>query len=158
MSAASASSERIRRAVASSRSSTVVLILTRAMPYLYHICGTNVAARVSGLRETSSAGAPMSQCFAQCLVPPIGDIAQTSGVTSGMRSCARSSRFYARPERSREEMMDQEVGDPVPRVVDHVGFAVADYGRSKAFYEKALAPLGLTLLMEFAGAAAGFGK
>jgi catechol 2,3-dioxygenase-like lactoylglutathione lyase family enzyme len=43
-------------------------------------------------------------------------------------------------------------------VVDHVGFAVADYGASKAFYEKALAPLGMKLLMEFGGAAAGFGK
>jgi catechol 2,3-dioxygenase-like lactoylglutathione lyase family enzyme len=42
--------------------------------------------------------------------------------------------------------------------LDHVGFAVADYGRSKAFYEKALAPLGIALLMEFSGAAAGFGK
>jgi len=42
--------------------------------------------------------------------------------------------------------------------LDHVGFAVADYPRSKAFYEKALAPLGLTLLMEFSGAAAGFGR
>jgi len=43
-------------------------------------------------------------------------------------------------------------------MLDHVGFAVADYKRSKAFYEKALAPLGFTLLMEFSGAAAGFGK
>ena len=42
--------------------------------------------------------------------------------------------------------------------LDHVGFAVADYARSKAFYEKALAPLGLKLLMEFSGAAAGFGR
>src|SRR5436189_6343426 len=42
--------------------------------------------------------------------------------------------------------------------LDHVGFAVADYERSKAFYEKALAPLGMTLLMEFSEAAAGFGK
>ncbi|MFL5913298.1 MAG: VOC family protein [Gaiellaceae bacterium] len=42
--------------------------------------------------------------------------------------------------------------------LDHVGFAVADYTRSKAFYEKALAPLGIVLLMEFSGAAAGFGK
>jgi catechol 2,3-dioxygenase-like lactoylglutathione lyase family enzyme len=42
--------------------------------------------------------------------------------------------------------------------LDHVGFAVADYERSKAFYEQALAPLGMTLLMEFSGAAAGFGK
>jgi hypothetical protein len=54
--------------------------------------------------------------------------------------------------------MEQQVQDPVPRVVDHVGFAVADYQRSKAFYEKSLAPLGLTLLMEFSGAAAGFGR
>jgi len=40
-------------------------------------------------------------------------------------------------------------------MLDHVGFAVADYQRSKAFYERALAPLGFTLLMEFSGAAAG---
>ena len=46
----------------------------------------------------------------------------------------------------------------LPRVVDHVGFAVADYQRSKAFYERALAPLGMTLLMEFAGESAGFGR
>ena len=51
--------------------------------------------------------------------------------------------------------MSEQQGDPV---IDHVGFAVADYKRSKEFYERALAPLGLTLLMEFAGAAAGFGK
>ena len=38
--------------------------------------------------------------------------------------------------------------------LDHVGFAVADYKRSMAFYEKALAPLGMTLLIEFSGAAA----
>jgi catechol 2,3-dioxygenase-like lactoylglutathione lyase family enzyme len=43
-------------------------------------------------------------------------------------------------------------------MLDHVGFAVADYERSKAFYAKALAPLGMTLLMEFSGAAAGFGR
>jgi catechol 2,3-dioxygenase-like lactoylglutathione lyase family enzyme len=33
-------------------------------------------------------------------------------------------------------------------MIDHVGFAVADYARSKAFYEKALEPLGYTLIME----------
>jgi len=43
-------------------------------------------------------------------------------------------------------------------MLDHVGFTVADYKRSKAFYEKAPAPLGFTLLMEFSGAAAGFGR
>jgi catechol 2,3-dioxygenase-like lactoylglutathione lyase family enzyme len=43
-------------------------------------------------------------------------------------------------------------------MVDHVGFAVADYPRSRAFYEQALAPLGMSLLMEFSEAAAGFGR
>jgi catechol 2,3-dioxygenase-like lactoylglutathione lyase family enzyme len=43
-------------------------------------------------------------------------------------------------------------------MLDHVGFAVSDYGRSKAFYERALAPLGVTLLLEPSGAAAGFGR
>ncbi|HEX5468271.1 MAG TPA: VOC family protein [Gaiellaceae bacterium] len=42
--------------------------------------------------------------------------------------------------------------------LDHVGLAVADYERSKRFYERALAPLGIALLMEFSGAAAGFGR
>jgi catechol 2,3-dioxygenase-like lactoylglutathione lyase family enzyme len=44
------------------------------------------------------------------------------------------------------------------RVLDHVGIAVADYELSKGFYEQALAPLGYGLLIEFAGAAAGFGR
>src|SRR4051812_35104696 len=43
-------------------------------------------------------------------------------------------------------------------MLDHLGIGVADYERSKGFYEKALAPLGYRLLMEFSGAAAGFGK
>jgi catechol 2,3-dioxygenase-like lactoylglutathione lyase family enzyme len=43
-------------------------------------------------------------------------------------------------------------------MLDHVGFAVSDYERSKAFYARALAPLGITLLWEPAGQAAGFGK
>ena len=42
-------------------------------------------------------------------------------------------------------------------MLDHVGFAVRDYQRSKVFYEKALEPLGLRLLLEPAGEAAGFG-
>jgi len=33
-------------------------------------------------------------------------------------------------------------------LIDHVGFGVADYVRSKAFYERALAPLGIELVME----------
>jgi catechol 2,3-dioxygenase-like lactoylglutathione lyase family enzyme len=44
------------------------------------------------------------------------------------------------------------------RTLDHVGLTVADYTRSREFYEQALAPLGMSLLIEFSGAAAGFGK
>ena len=47
-------------------------------------------------------------------------------------------------------------------MIDHMGFPVSDYARSKAFYEKALAPLGYVLVMEvqenaFGAKAAGFG-
>jgi catechol 2,3-dioxygenase-like lactoylglutathione lyase family enzyme len=48
-------------------------------------------------------------------------------------------------------------------VIDHIGFSVSDYARAKAFYEKALAPLGYVLVMEVTaqetGApVAGFGR
>jgi catechol 2,3-dioxygenase-like lactoylglutathione lyase family enzyme len=33
-------------------------------------------------------------------------------------------------------------------MIDHIGFSVSDYGRAKAFYLKALAPLGYSLVME----------
>jgi len=47
-------------------------------------------------------------------------------------------------------------------MIDHLGFPVSNYQRSKAFYEKALAPLGYTLVMEVQeeehdSPAAGFG-
>jgi len=49
-------------------------------------------------------------------------------------------------------------------MLDHVGFAVADAERSKRFYEQALAPLGLSLVMSVTadqtqseGTAHGFG-
>jgi catechol 2,3-dioxygenase-like lactoylglutathione lyase family enzyme len=49
-------------------------------------------------------------------------------------------------------------------MIDHVGFAVSDYARSKAFYEAALAPLGYALIIEVSAQqnrsghpAAGFG-
>lgn len=35
-------------------------------------------------------------------------------------------------------------------MIDHVGFAVADSARSRQFYEQALAPLGITLIMSVA--------
>lgn len=36
-------------------------------------------------------------------------------------------------------------------IVDHIGFAVADFARSRAFYERALAPLGIRVLMQGEG-------
>jgi catechol 2,3-dioxygenase-like lactoylglutathione lyase family enzyme len=33
-------------------------------------------------------------------------------------------------------------------IIDHVGFGVSDYAPAKAFYAAALAPLGITLVME----------
>ena len=49
-------------------------------------------------------------------------------------------------------------------MIDHVGFPVSDYARSKDFYAEALAPLGYALIMEVGAeqtesraAAAGFG-
>ncbi len=43
-------------------------------------------------------------------------------------------------------------------MLDHVGLEVSDFARSKAFYEAALEPLGIGLVMEFGEGAAGFGK
>ena len=49
-------------------------------------------------------------------------------------------------------------------MLDHVGIPVSDYARSKAFYQQALAPLGIGLIMEVTpemtgnGSAAGFGS
>ena len=43
-------------------------------------------------------------------------------------------------------------------MLDHVGFAVRDYERSKRFYVAALEPLGYGLIVEVSGQAAGFGR
>jgi catechol 2,3-dioxygenase-like lactoylglutathione lyase family enzyme len=43
-------------------------------------------------------------------------------------------------------------------MLDHVGLDVSDYERSNAFYEQALAPLGLTLLMQPVPGIGGFGN
>jgi len=42
-------------------------------------------------------------------------------------------------------------------LLDHVTLMVSDFARSKAFYEAALAPLGVKCVMEY-GRAAGFGR
>ncbi|HEY2410257.1 MAG TPA: VOC family protein [Polyangiaceae bacterium] len=41
--------------------------------------------------------------------------------------------------------------------IDHVTLVVSDYARSKAFYEKALLPLGIKVIKDF-GQACGFGR
>jgi catechol 2,3-dioxygenase-like lactoylglutathione lyase family enzyme len=49
-------------------------------------------------------------------------------------------------------------------MLDHMGFGVSDFARSRSFYEQALAPLGIAIVMEVTPeqtgghAAAGFGK
>jgi len=48
-------------------------------------------------------------------------------------------------------------------MLDHMGFGVSDYPRARSFYEKALAPLGIGIVMEVrpeegGHAALGFGK
>jgi len=42
-------------------------------------------------------------------------------------------------------------------MIDHIGVAVSDFGRSRAFYAQALAPLGYAPLMELAAAVTGHG-
>lgn len=42
-------------------------------------------------------------------------------------------------------------------IIDHITFNVSDYARAKKFYEQALAPLGIKVLMDF-GQACGFGR
>ncbi len=49
-------------------------------------------------------------------------------------------------------------------MLDHIGFAVSDFAKARAFYTKALAPLGVSILMEVTpeqtggDAHAGFGE
>src|SRR5688572_8395318 len=40
-------------------------------------------------------------------------------------------------------------------MLDHIGFGVSDYARARAFYEKALAPLGYRPVMEVTKAQSG---
>jgi catechol 2,3-dioxygenase-like lactoylglutathione lyase family enzyme len=42
-------------------------------------------------------------------------------------------------------------------ILDHVTLVVSDYAKSKPFYEAALAPLGVAVVMEF-GTSCGFGR
>jgi catechol 2,3-dioxygenase-like lactoylglutathione lyase family enzyme len=43
-------------------------------------------------------------------------------------------------------------------MLDHIGLDVTDFDRSRAFYERALAPLGIAPLMEPVPGVAGFGE
>src|SRR5215469_11715902 len=42
-------------------------------------------------------------------------------------------------------------------MIDHIGFSVSDFAKSRDFFKQALAPLGYSLLMDLPDAA-GFGK
>lgn len=42
-------------------------------------------------------------------------------------------------------------------MIDHIGLRVSDYTKSKAFYTKALEPIGYGVVMEFEGTTGGFG-
>jgi catechol 2,3-dioxygenase-like lactoylglutathione lyase family enzyme len=46
----------------------------------------------------------------------------------------------------------------VRRMLDHIGLNVTDFERSRAFYERALEPLGIAVLMEPIPGVAGFGE
>ena len=46
----------------------------------------------------------------------------------------------------------------VPDVLDHIGINVSDYDRGRDFYAKALAPLGIELLMEPIPETGGLGR
>jgi catechol 2,3-dioxygenase-like lactoylglutathione lyase family enzyme len=52
--------------------------------------------------------------------------------------------------------LGQQQEDPMS-TLDHVTLVVSDYAKSKAFYTKALAPLGIEPIMDF-GQACGFGQ
>lgn len=43
-------------------------------------------------------------------------------------------------------------------MLDHIGFTVSDFARSRAFYEHALAPLGIGLVMQVGAAETGAGN
>jgi catechol 2,3-dioxygenase-like lactoylglutathione lyase family enzyme len=43
-------------------------------------------------------------------------------------------------------------------VIEHIGFTAQDYARSKLFYERALAPLLITMVMEVTPEQTGFGS
>jgi catechol 2,3-dioxygenase-like lactoylglutathione lyase family enzyme len=43
-------------------------------------------------------------------------------------------------------------------ILDHVTLIVSDYERSRDFYEKALAPLGIAIVREYGERACGFGR
>src|SRR4051812_26203364 len=58
-------------------------------------------------------------------------------------SCSTATASISKP--CSTNMADDRHGRHL--VIDHIGFAVADAERSRAFYEKALAPLGIEILM-----------
>src|ERR1051325_340598 len=67
------------------------------------------------------------------------------------------------PEPRRRHLLAQTQAGRARRMIDHIGMPVSDVARSTEFYLKALAPLGISIVMEVSaeesgrGAAVGFG-
>ena len=89
---------------------------------------------------------------AQLLVP--GCPAQKTRLGSKLSSAHKQSRSAAEPRLRR----DAHRGSGVEAGPGHIGLNVSDYERSRAFYERALAPLGFSLLMEPVPRTGGFGR
>src|SRR5688500_13741530 len=91
----------------------------------------------------------MTGCSPPATLLPISSMSRNSMAAS----CRQAMRLVSR-------ILDKEGS-----MLDHVGLSVADYRKAKAFYEKALKPLGISVVMEvtpeMAGEdvhAAGFGE
>jgi catechol 2,3-dioxygenase-like lactoylglutathione lyase family enzyme len=83
------------------------------------------------------------------------DQLQVAAQRLGRPSLVERTELAANAFRSVIEVLNAIGGST--HVIDHVGVNVTDHARSKQFYEKALAPLGIELVMEF-GSFAGFGR
>ncbi len=84
---------------------------------------------------------------------------KTAKKAAGSKRAAGAKRAPAKkkaPAKRRAAAKRTVHAAPIPSL-DHIGIPVSDYARSKAFYEAALAPLGIGFVMEF-GTSGGFGR
>src|SRR5215207_3574082 len=98
------------------------------------------APRSSGRSRTSSTATGREASWIR------SDTSGTSRLTS---RTSRRTRWRSAPPTRRP---------PAEPMLDHIGLNVSDYDRSREFYERALAPLGFSLLMEPMPSIGGFGR